>query len=62
MEGSWGIERKEVGDQSPAIQEENENDTGRCYRERGNGGNHSSNPAQQETNGENLGNVELGGG
>ena len=50
-------------DQLPAIQEENGNDTGAVFSgKEESGGDQNSNPIQQETNDENLGNVESGGG
>ena len=51
-----------MGDQLPTVQEENGNDSGAAFSEKEESGwGQSSNPAQQETNGENLGNVESGG-
>ena len=58
------IERQEeVEDRLPKIQEEDENDLRAAISEMGeNGWGQSSSPMQQETDDENLGNVELGGG
>ena len=57
------IDRQEVEDQLPTIQEENGNGTGAVFSEQeASGGDQSPNPTQHETNGENLGIVESGGG